>query len=151
MSVDTEVKVADMQAMTVDRPIAPDLPELSPQAELALLARVLFREGYDDHLAGHITYRQADETLFVNPFGLTWDEIRALCTVWKEEASIMSAAFEILLLTAQRENEVLSVIMWKLFIGNQTSQAAAVGTTIVVLIIPVIFVMRRLLLGREAA
>ena len=77
MSVDTEVKVADMQAMTVDRPIAPDLPELSPQAELALLARVLFREGYDDHLAGHITYRQADETLFVNPFGLTWDEIRA--------------------------------------------------------------------------
>ena len=33
---------------------------------------------------------------------------------------------------------------------HQTSQAAAIGTTIVILIIPVIFLMRRLLLGREA-
>jgi L-fuculose-phosphate aldolase len=56
-------------------PMAPPLPELSPQAELVLLARTLFREGYDDHLAGHITYRQPDDTLLVNPFGLTWDEL----------------------------------------------------------------------------
>jgi ribulose-5-phosphate 4-epimerase/fuculose-1-phosphate aldolase len=59
------------------RPLGPPLPELSPAAELALLARILFREGYDDHLAGHITYKQADGTLLVNPFGLTWDEVRA--------------------------------------------------------------------------
>lgn len=65
---------------TTDRrhnPMAPPLPPLSPQAEVALLARTLHREGYDDHLAGHITYRQADGTLLVNPWGLTWDEVRA--------------------------------------------------------------------------
>lgn len=39
------------------------------------MARVLFAEGYDDHLAGHITYRQDDDTLLVNPFELTWDEL----------------------------------------------------------------------------
>jgi L-fuculose-phosphate aldolase len=59
------------------RAIAPPLPDISPAAELALLARMLHREGYDDHLAGHITYRQPDDTLLVNPFGLTWDEVRA--------------------------------------------------------------------------
>lgn len=58
-------------------PLAPPLPDLTPRQELALLARILFREGYDDHLAGHITYKQPDDTLLVNPFGLTWDEIRA--------------------------------------------------------------------------
>jgi len=60
-----------------DNPMAPPLPELTPQGELALLCRTLFREGYDDHLAGHITYRQPDGTLLVNPWGLTWDEVRA--------------------------------------------------------------------------
>ncbi len=58
-------------------PIGPALPELTPAAEVALLARMLHREGYDDHLAGHITYRQEDGSLLVNPFGLTWDEVRA--------------------------------------------------------------------------
>jgi len=58
-------------------PMAPALPPLTPHAEVALLARMLFREGYDDHLAGHITYRQPDDTLLVNPWGLTWDEVTA--------------------------------------------------------------------------
>lgn len=58
-------------------PMAPPLPPLSRRAEVALLARALFREGYDDHLAGHITYRQPDGTLLVNPWGLTWDEVTA--------------------------------------------------------------------------
>ena len=58
-------------------PMAPPLPELSAAAEVALLARMLHREGYDDHLAGHITYRQPDDTLLVTPFGLMWDEVRA--------------------------------------------------------------------------
>jgi ribulose-5-phosphate 4-epimerase/fuculose-1-phosphate aldolase len=57
--------------------MAPPLPPLTPHAEVALLARMLFREGYDDHLSGHITYRQPDGTLLVNPWGLTWDEVRA--------------------------------------------------------------------------
>ena len=59
------------------RAIAPPLPDLTPAQELALLARCLFSEGYDDHLAGHITYKQPDGTFLVNPFGLTWDELRA--------------------------------------------------------------------------
>ena len=41
-----------------------------------LLARTLWREGYDDHLAGHITYRQADGTLLCNPWLLLWEELR---------------------------------------------------------------------------
>jgi ribulose-5-phosphate 4-epimerase/fuculose-1-phosphate aldolase len=57
--------------------MAPPLPNLSPQAQVALLARTLYREGYDDHLAGHITVRQPDDSLLVNPFALTWDELRA--------------------------------------------------------------------------
>ena len=41
------------------------------------MARTLFTEGYDDHLAGHITYKQPDGTFLVNPWGLTWDEVCA--------------------------------------------------------------------------
>jgi L-fuculose-phosphate aldolase len=51
--------------------------DVTPRQELALLARVLYAEGYNDHLAGHITYRQADGTFLVNPLGLTWDELCA--------------------------------------------------------------------------
>src|SRR4029450_1335446 len=58
-------------------PFGPALPGLSPRQEVALLARTLHREGYDDHLAGHISARQEDGTLLVNPWGLTWDEIQA--------------------------------------------------------------------------
>jgi ribulose-5-phosphate 4-epimerase/fuculose-1-phosphate aldolase len=43
------------------------LSPLTPAQEVVLLARTLRREGYDDHLAGHITYRQPDSTLLVNP------------------------------------------------------------------------------------
>jgi ribulose-5-phosphate 4-epimerase/fuculose-1-phosphate aldolase len=66
-----------MKAAGFDRPIAPPLPDLTPAQELALLARCLYSEGFDDHLAGHITYRQDDGTFLVNPYGLTWDELRA--------------------------------------------------------------------------
>ena len=66
-----------MASTEITNPMAPPLPEMTPAAEVALLARMLHREGYDDHLAGHITYRQPDGTLLVNPFGLTWDEITA--------------------------------------------------------------------------
>lgn len=52
------------------------LPELSERQALVVLARTLWREGYDDHLAGHITIRQADGTLLCNPWLLTWDELR---------------------------------------------------------------------------
>jgi ribulose-5-phosphate 4-epimerase/fuculose-1-phosphate aldolase len=52
------------------------LPELSPHQELVVLARTLWREGYDDHLAGHITYKQDDGTFLCNPWLLLWEEIR---------------------------------------------------------------------------
>ena len=50
------------------------LPPLTPELELVLLARTLVREGYDDHLAGHITIKQPDGTLLCNPWFLLWDE-----------------------------------------------------------------------------
>src|SRR5919106_5340408 len=61
----------------MSNPMAPPLPALTPRQELALLARMLHREGYDDHLAGHITLKLPDDTLLVNPFGLAWDEVTA--------------------------------------------------------------------------
>ena len=50
------------------------LPALSAEQELVLLARTLWHEGYDDHLAGHITYKQSDGTFLTNPWYLLWDE-----------------------------------------------------------------------------
>ena len=52
------------------------LPDLTPRDELVLLARTLWREGYDDHLAGHITIRQDDGTFLCNPWYLLWCELR---------------------------------------------------------------------------
>lgn len=56
---------------------APDvlLPELSPAEELVLLVRTLWREGYADHLAGHVTINVGDGTLWCNPWLLTWEEL----------------------------------------------------------------------------
>ena len=53
------------------------LPELTAQQEVALLCRALHREGYDDHVAGHITVAQPDGTFLVNPWELAWDELTA--------------------------------------------------------------------------
>jgi ribulose-5-phosphate 4-epimerase/fuculose-1-phosphate aldolase len=52
------------------------IPDLSPREELVILARTLWREGYDDHIAGHITYRQPDGTFLCNPWFLLWSELR---------------------------------------------------------------------------
>ena len=50
------------------------IPDLSAAEELVLLARTLWREGYDDHLAGHITYNLGDGTLLCNPWLVLWNE-----------------------------------------------------------------------------
>lgn len=56
-------------------PLAGELDErLSIEAQLVLLARSLFRQGYADQLGGHISYRTGDE-LIVTPWELAWDEI----------------------------------------------------------------------------
>jgi L-ribulose-5-phosphate 4-epimerase len=52
------------------------IPDLSVREELVLLARTLWREGYNDHLAGHITYNLDDGTLLCNPWLLTWAEVQ---------------------------------------------------------------------------
>jgi len=55
----------------------PLLPELTPQQQVALLCRVLHREGYNDHIAGHITVKQEDGSFLANPWELTWAELTA--------------------------------------------------------------------------
>jgi iron(III) transport system permease protein len=57
--------------------------------------------------------------------------------------------FTIPMILQSDDNWVLSVIMWKLQADRQTAQAAAVGTLILVLVTPVIFVLRRQLLSRQ--
>ena len=53
------------------------LPELTPHQQVAMLCRVLHREGYNDHIAGHITVKQEDGTYLANPWELTWAEVTA--------------------------------------------------------------------------
>lgn len=55
----------------------PLIPDLTARQELALLCRALHGEGYDDHIAGHITIAQDDGTFLVNPWELAWDEVTA--------------------------------------------------------------------------
>jgi ribulose-5-phosphate 4-epimerase/fuculose-1-phosphate aldolase len=55
----------------------PLTPPLAPRAELALLCRTLFTEGYDDHIAGHVTMKQDDGSILCSPWELAWDELRA--------------------------------------------------------------------------
>jgi iron(III) transport system permease protein len=57
--------------------------------------------------------------------------------------------FTIPMILQSDDNWVLSVIMWKLQIAMQTGQAAAVGTLILVFVVPVIFLLRRHLLSRQ--
>jgi len=51
------------------------IPDLTRREQLVVLARALWREGYNDHLAGHLTCNLGDGTLLCNPWMLTWAEI----------------------------------------------------------------------------
>ena len=55
----------------------PLLPELSAKAQVALMCRMLFCEGWNDHIAGHITFRLPDGNVLTNPWELAWDEVTA--------------------------------------------------------------------------
>jgi ribulose-5-phosphate 4-epimerase/fuculose-1-phosphate aldolase len=62
-------------------PIGLDLTE---QQQLACAFRILARAGFSEHIAGHITWRRDDgESMWVNPWGLWWEEVRAsdVCAV----------------------------------------------------------------------
>ena len=52
------------------------IPDLSAARGARGAGPRLWREGYNDHLAGHITYRQPDGTLLCNPWLSTWAELR---------------------------------------------------------------------------
>lgn len=52
--------------------------DLTPRQQLALLLRILGRQGYQDKITGHITLADEDvDTLLVNPLDLFWGEVRA--------------------------------------------------------------------------
>jgi L-fuculose-phosphate aldolase len=53
------------------------LPALTEQAQVALMCRMLFHEGWNEHIAGHITYRLANGNILTNPWELAWDEVTA--------------------------------------------------------------------------
>lgn len=66
-----------MTTTGLDTEWALDVTRLGDHAKLALLHRMLSREGFDDRIAGHITMRADGGTLLSTPYGLEWDEIRA--------------------------------------------------------------------------
>ena len=55
----------------------PLLPELNERAQVALMCRMLVREGWNEHIAGHITYRLPTGNILTNPWELAWDELTA--------------------------------------------------------------------------
>lgn len=62
--------------MTFDPTPEKLIPDMDMREQLVLLGRTLWREGYNDHLAGHITANLGDGTLLCNPWLITWDELR---------------------------------------------------------------------------
>ena len=57
--------------------------------------------------------------------------------------------FTIPLILQSPENTVLSVVMWQFFTGNQIPKAAAVGTLLVVCVVPIIFLGRYFLFRND--
>jgi ribulose-5-phosphate 4-epimerase/fuculose-1-phosphate aldolase len=110
-------------------PYAPALPELTPAQELALLARCLFSEGYDDHLAGYITHRQPDGTFLVNPFGLTWDELRASDVMRMDADVALLANHGVLVLAGDIEQAYLRAMSFEWRCRRASHVAAAGGGT----------------------
>jgi L-fuculose-phosphate aldolase len=77
VTTNADLDVKEFTILVPDVPVSPPLPAMSPEQTFALLARMLYREGYDEHLAGHITWKQPDGTFLVGPAGFVWDEIKA--------------------------------------------------------------------------
>jgi len=66
---------ADAWAPRVTPPIGVDL---TPRQRLACAFRILARTGFSENIAGHITWvREGSQDLWVNPWGLWWEEITA--------------------------------------------------------------------------
>ncbi len=63
----------------------PLLPALSKKAQVALMCRMLFKEGWNEHIAGHITLRLDNGHTLSNPWELAWDEVTASDIVTLDE------------------------------------------------------------------
>ena len=66
-----------MTSSALDSKYDLDTSRLPDRARFALLHRMLWREGFDDRIAGHATMRLDDGTLLASPYGLIWSEVRA--------------------------------------------------------------------------
>ena len=53
------------------------LPPMSDKAQVALMCRMLFKEGWNEHIAGHITVCLENGNILCNPWELAWDELTA--------------------------------------------------------------------------
>lgn len=59
------------------RALPPAAVTASPRLELAIALRYLAGIGFSENIAGHITVRADDDTLWANPWGLWWEEVTA--------------------------------------------------------------------------
>lgn len=55
----------------------PEIPGLTPRGELAAACRFLYEIGYNEHMFGHITWKQPDGLYLTNAYEVTWDQIQA--------------------------------------------------------------------------
>ena len=77
--------------------VMPPVPELSDRQKLACAFRILARAGFTENIAGHITMRVPDsDDLWVNPWGLWWDELKAsdICRV-DESANVVEGRWDV--------------------------------------------------------
>lgn len=51
--------------------------ELTVAQQLACALRILAREGWKENLSGHVTWATPDGGMWVNPWGVWWDDVRA--------------------------------------------------------------------------
>jgi ribulose-5-phosphate 4-epimerase/fuculose-1-phosphate aldolase len=81
---------------SITPPIVPGV-ELDARQSLACALRHLARIGFAEHIAGHITWRRDDgESMWVNPWGLWWAEVRAsdVCAV-DYEGKVLEGAWDV--------------------------------------------------------
>jgi hypothetical protein len=60
---------------TTERLAATSKMSLDLRTQIALLARMLHREGYDDNIMGHVSHSLVDGSFLCTPWAMTWDEM----------------------------------------------------------------------------
>jgi ribulose-5-phosphate 4-epimerase/fuculose-1-phosphate aldolase len=75
----------------------PESPDLTDEQKLAVAFRHLAEIGFAENMAGHITWQRDGQTnMFVNPWGLWWQELTAsdICVV-DEDAHVVSGRWDV--------------------------------------------------------